>query len=834
MKKLAVFLLSVLWLNVFGVINRDDFQITSIIDDQYSDNTEIGTDRYGNCVVVWSVLTSTYNTYRIYARRFGVSGIAIGDRFEITTSSRMCSHVGFALDVSDSGHFAVAWRYADGNTSYEACLRRYNSDGTPFDASPIKVNSDDTRDVRAPDVAVSNSGQTVVVWQQAGIKAANVPSNTAPLLQYVDVDTIGATPRVAMDDNNTFHVIWNRGQSWDLAYRAWTLGKAILPKAAVLIMDSDYVLDAGDIDVTGAGIATVVWALSENSKMNIKCRQMVLLSSAFYVEQNIDNAADKDPRIDVGFNGDFALTWASTEASSMYLRLYDQTAKAKTAAIEVFPRLAYVNASTVRPAVDQTGRIIVACAHYGSYLKRYTAAGSEYGVAMRVDQLGSEAAYPEVAVSITATRAAAAWEWHVSGRVLAQFFDNNYYHTPRNNILVNTTGKGFNPCVAIDNSSFVIWEDQREGAQDTSIFMQRFDSNHDASGSNSRVSNVGSKSSDPHAVLGNGRLFVVWEDRQAANSDNRYIYGQIYNESGTPAGGNFNVSTETSNAYSPRVATGGNDRFVVTWERRSGMPPMLMTSHVYAKMFDKDGNALGAAVRVDSGTSTASSPAVGMDQYGNCAVAWLDQRDATLTNHVYCQRFDTLMNPMGGNFRMDTSAASKTYLGMGVSPDYGILVSWQKGSNSVPPISIQSRIFNSDGTPQSGVVTHNNQSIRVPLAAPAVACGDYTVFMAWMNSHCSDVQDRDIWGEFSELSSNTVMHVKKPHIQVKNNIRLVGQNPYSRAVWYNRLKSTVDIFDVRGRLIARVRPGRSSRLDGIGVYILKAKNRPAERLCRIK
>ena len=121
----------------------------------------VAMDAVGNFVVVWRGPGEDQND--IFAQRFDANGQVIGDEFQVnsnTVDEQLCPSV--AMD--NDGKFIIVWECV--NTPQEGmraiCAQSYDSSGQPL-GSQIRVN-DQNCACRYPDVALSNSGQAIVVW----------------------------------------------------------------------------------------------------------------------------------------------------------------------------------------------------------------------------------------------------------------------------------------------------------------------------------------------------------------------------------------------------------------------------------------------------------------------------------------------------------------------------------------------------------------------------------------------------------------------------------------------------------------------------------------------
>jgi len=123
------------------------------------------------------------------------------------------------------------------------------------------------------------------------------------------------------------------------------------------------------------------------------------------------------------------------------------------------------------------------------------------------------------------------------------------------------------PSVAMDgNGNFVIvWKDFRNG-NFSDIYLQRYDSNGNPLGSNVRVDDDAVNASQyisAIAIDGFGNFVVVWDDERAGTN----IYLQRYDSNGIAIGSNVKVNDDIGNTKHsfPSVAIADNGDFIITW-----------------------------------------------------------------------------------------------------------------------------------------------------------------------------------------------------------------------------------------------------------------------------
>ncbi len=158
-------------LGAFGVDPAGlQFQVNSVEPgDQV--NPVVAADAAGNFVVVWTGNETTgpdVSGSSIWARRFDADGKALGDQFLVNTTTAG-DQVSPAVAMNSTGAFIVVWcsLQSAGDAFYGILAQRFGADGAAV-GTEFLVNTL-TADVQeSPSVALSSTGEFIVVWQSAG------------------------------------------------------------------------------------------------------------------------------------------------------------------------------------------------------------------------------------------------------------------------------------------------------------------------------------------------------------------------------------------------------------------------------------------------------------------------------------------------------------------------------------------------------------------------------------------------------------------------------------------------------------------------------------------
>ena len=184
-------------------------------------NPAVASEADGDFVVTWFSLTQDGASGGIFARRFSSGGAALASEFQVNTYTTDYQR-NPSVSKAANGNFVVAWQsqLQDG-AGWGVFARSFSSAGAPL-TGELQVNTYTVNDQQNPSVAVSASGQFVVVWQSLlqdansqGVFARRFSSSGAALANEFQISayTIGSerNPSVAVDADGEFIVAWDDG-----------------------------------------------------------------------------------------------------------------------------------------------------------------------------------------------------------------------------------------------------------------------------------------------------------------------------------------------------------------------------------------------------------------------------------------------------------------------------------------------------------------------------------------------------------------------------------------------------------------------------------------------
>jgi cysteine-rich repeat protein len=339
-------------------------------------------------------------------------------------------------------------------------------------------------------------------------------------------------------------------------------------------------------------------------------------------------------------------------------------------------------------AVDASGNFVVVWQwqyHYGAAAQRYSSDGTPLGPEFIVNGDGyypypeyQEAGKPEVAAD-AAGNFVVVWESDdcegYSG-VCARRFDSSGTALGPQFKVDGTSYYGFNPKVAADASGnfVVVWAEYQDSYP---VFGRQFDSSGAPQGAQFQVNTYTTGCCGFSSILedhdaievaadASGNFMVTWNRDHPATPG---VFGRVFDSSGTPQGGEFQVNTDpTTNYPTLGVAADGAGRFVAVWQ--------AMGQEIRGRRFDDSGSPLGGEFQVSTTTYYNFGPKVAADATGNFVVVWAgpDGYDGGVVG----RQFDGTATPLGGEFQVNTfTVGYQTYPSVASATNGDFVVAWQ-------------------------------------------------------------------------------------------------------------------------------------------------------------
>ncbi len=624
----------------------------------------------------------------IYVQRYDSAANPLGNNFKVNDDMGSAHQHYPEIAMDGAGNFVITWEDGRGDPT-EIYAQRYDSLGNPvgpnFEVSEVAGYYNHYN----PDVAMSHRGNSVIVWESGDIYAQMYDSTGGAVGTNFQVnEEVGSSfvqfARVAMNGPGRFVVTWidNRagtprtyGQQYDSG------GNPLGPNFQVTDGANETWLPNPDITMDDSGQFVIAWTDSRGGDYDIYAQRYDSGGAPQGLNFKVNDDAESDyqwePAIAADGFGSFVVTWEDYRhgSSHIFVQRYDCSGGTLDFNFRVDSDVGTANQSTPQMAASESGRFVICWTDYRNgnsdiYGQRYdttgAAAGPNFGVN---DDAGTFSQYFCAVATDACGDFVAAWTDGRNGD--EDVYAQRYYHdgSPMGpNFRVNDdagTESQRSPTIGMNAlGRFIItWGDRRNGPLD--IYAQQYDSAGTPAGDNFQVDDGPEHSwqmAPAIAVQNSGAFVITWYDDRNGDLD---IYAQRYLFSGTPLGPNFRVNDDagTSEQTLPDVALAASGRFTIVWsDYRNG------DRDIYAQRYDSLGASLGSNFRVndDAGVDDQHRPAIAMDPSGGFVVTWQDRRNGWPDPDVYAQRYDSLGNPLYGNFPVaDPSYASYAQ----ISPD---------------------------------------------------------------------------------------------------------------------------------------------------------------------
>jgi large repetitive protein len=378
--------------------------------------------------------------------------------------------------------------------------------------------------------------------------------------------------------------------------------------------------------------------------------------------------------------GNFVVVWTSEDQDGSNEGIFGQRFDAAGGPLGgEFLVNQYTTAPQWRPAVavDGAGNFVVVWGSSGDqdgdsdgvFARWFDATGASVGSEFRVNSYTTEhQKYPAVAANSSGNFVVV---WQSQGEdgadlgVIAQRFDSTGAEVG-DEFQVNsyTTAQQEEPAVAVDVAGgfVVVWQSAHQDGSNLGIYGQRFDAAGEPVGIEFRVNSftTGDQHAAAVAVADTGAFVVTWTSNEQ-DGDIEGVFGQRYESSGAPAGGEFQVNVITTN-YQSHSAVAADDagRFVVAWQSRYEDGSYAAT---IVQRFDPAGNRVGDALQVNTYTTESQKvPALAADGSGNFVVTWQSAIQDEDSSYAVMGRLMTIAI-FRGDFEVGTACTWSEHVG---------------------------------------------------------------------------------------------------------------------------------------------------------------------------
>jgi hypothetical protein len=242
-----------------------------------------------------------------------------------------------------------------------------------------------------------------------------------------------------------------------------------------------------------------------------------------------------------------------------------------------------------------------------------------------------------------------------------------------------------------------------------------------------------------------GNFVIAWASG-GQDGDFYGIFGQRYDMTGAPVGGEFRINSHTTSFQTdPAVAMEPQGRFVVIWESKYQDGSSL---GIFGQRYDAAGVPQGAEFQVNTYTTGYQfHPAVAIDPRGAFVVVWASFFNQDGSDYgVFGQRYDSAATPLGPEFQVNTNTTGQQYgPDAAVAPDGSFVVVWASVNQDGSSLGIFAQRYDAAGAQQGGEFQVNTYTTG-PQARPAVAMDGQGRFVVVWRGYLSG-HNFDIFGQ---------------------------------------------------------------------------------------
>ena len=262
---------------------------------------------------------------------------------------------------------------------------------------------------------------------------------------------------------------------------------------------------------------------------------------------------------------------------------------------------------------------------------------------------------------------------------------------------------------ALDNGGFVVsWTSEGQDGDSGGVFAKQYDTNGTALTAEFQVNTISAnlqRISDVSA-LSDGGYVIVWESNNAGADNNaKGVFGQRYDASSNPVGGEFLVNTETVfDQQLPEVAGLVNGGFVVTWESFGNDGDNF---GVFGQMHDASGAPSGGEFQVNTETAGIQGrPHVSALSDGGFIIVWQSFGQDGSGFGIFGQLYDATGSAVGGEFALNsTTANAQTFPDVIGLTGGGFEAMWDSEFQDGDSTGVFGTVFNSTNNTTTWVLT---------------------------------------------------------------------------------------------------------------------------------
>jgi len=388
------------------------------------------------------------------------------------------------------------------------------------------------------------------------------------------------------------------------------------------------------------------------------------------------------------------------------------------------------------------------------------------------------APHPQIAVSGSNVYVV----WTGLGPTSADIFfrastDNGVTFGPIINLSNNTGGSSQPRIAAYGNDVYVVWSDSTN-SNNLEILLRRSTDNGATFGpiidlSNTPVPQSGDSSGDPQIVVSDKNVYVVWREQTFGGMGYGDILFRASADGGDTFGPAINLSNSTAASHDSKIATYGNNVYVVWVETGTGTQYGLPIKDVFFRRSTDNGTSFDTAINLSNTRECYYNqwevPFPNLAASGsNVYVVWSNRAYEELilwSSEVWFRRSTDNGATFEKALNVSNDADSSIYPQIGASGSY-VHVAWLTTSTGTNPHDILLRKSASNGASFGSVIKVNNNSYSSSFLHGILGVGGHlqnmaasgkNTYLVWMDYFLPDWSKRDvIFGRVGFIKTDAV------------------------------------------------------------------------------
>ena len=291
----------------------------------------VASNGVGDFVVVWTDESDFARAKEVKFRRYNQGGIPLGGEERANSATTQDQSNG-AVAMNNEGDFVIVWNsFKQDGSNFGVFGQRFDSDGNK-QGGEFRVNTTTLGDQKRPSIAMTDSGDFVVVWESAGQDGSDLGifaqrfSAAGQKLGgevFVNGTTLGrqSSPGVAVAGDGSFAVTWE-SQNVDgsgLAIVARKFDSSGTALGDEFLVNSSTTNDQTSPVIAGnsKGDFVIAWESKDQDKLGglgVYARGFSGRGFDIFSERLVNETVDRDqrnPAIAMRSSGAFVINWSS-------------------------------------------------------------------------------------------------------------------------------------------------------------------------------------------------------------------------------------------------------------------------------------------------------------------------------------------------------------------------------------------------------------------------------------------------------------------------------------------------------------------------------------------